>query len=420
MDRYAEAKKICLMLTRAGHPTMLAGGCVRDRLFGLDPSDFDLATSATPQEVIEFFGEQDMQTIPVGVEHGTVIVVGQWQNLEITTLRHDLACDGRWAEVAFSKDFAEDAKRRDFTINALFEDADGKIHDYVGGQEDIAKKRLRFVGDPGERIEEDYLRILRYFRFLARLGWEPDKDAMTAVAAHVSGLSRLSNERVFSELERTLTGAHYPAALPFMAESGVLEALFSWHQPETLPQIIAIAERLQVEKSTLHWFTLVVRGSNGALVGDAQSRELSRLRFPRLLKKALMTLTRLFANLENAEVALPILLKLEINSFLDAGELKQYFQCCQEVAGWSAPTPVTRLLEGMATMASPRPPQEALMEVPPQERGFVLELVKIYWYLGLCRAKTQMRHLMKARREYGRQLNMEHLSTMLARADGTF
>jgi len=418
VDRYAEATKICRMLTQAGYPTMLAGGCVRDRLFGLDPADFDLATQAEPEEVLAFFHDLEYQTVPVGIEHGTVLVVGETQSLEITTLRHDVACDGRRAEVAFSQDFSEDAQRRDFTINALFEDVDGNIHDFVGGLEDLKARRLRFVGDPHVRIEEDYLRILRYFRFLARLGWAPDTVALAAIAASVSGLERLSMERVFHELQRTLIAPHYHQVLPFMVESGMLNALFPWFRAETLPDLVHIAQNLKVQQTTLPWFALIIKGSGSRLRGKALQTELQRLRFSKNMKKALGSLAVFFENLDQAEVALTRLLALADHHCLDLRELNHFCECCSGVAGWNPAFPIMRMLKGMITMEPPQPPRDTLMGIPARERRTALDLVKIYWYLGLCRAKTQMTDLMKARRNHASLLTMRHLSMTLARTTG--
>ena len=167
--RYQEARKICSLMDGQGFPTRLAGGCVRDLILGQSPKDIDLATSADPRTARRLLKECGYRVLPTGLKYGTQTIVTPIQAIEITTLRSDVSCDGRHAQVDFSVGFEEDAKRRDFTINALYQDGGGQIYDYVGGRADLENSVLRFVGDPKARIREDYLRILRYFQiFLPR------------------------------------------------------------------------------------------------------------------------------------------------------------------------------------------------------------------------------------------------------------
>ncbi len=216
-----EARKALQILERAGHQAMLAGGCVRDRLLGLPPRDYDVATTAEPRVAMAVFKAQGLKTVPTGLDHGTITLVMSAGPIEVTTLRVDVATDGRHAEVAFGTSFPEDAARRDFTINAMFEDGEGTIHDYCGGRADVAARRLRFVGDATARIREDYLRILRFFRFWARLDFAPDPGALTAIAAEKDGLRKISQERVTSELLQILAAPAAPAVLAAMADSGI-------------------------------------------------------------------------------------------------------------------------------------------------------------------------------------------------------
>ena len=168
-------------------------------------SDIDVATDAEPGTVLELLGAAMIRAVPTGIEHGTVTAVPATRSFEITTLRRDVATDGRRAEVQFTKDWVEDASRRDFTFNALSADQDGKVYDYFGGLEDLKDGRIRFIGDALERVAEDYLRVLRYFRFYAHYAkTEPDPDSFAACRAVATHVENLSGERIWAELSRTL------------------------------------------------------------------------------------------------------------------------------------------------------------------------------------------------------------------------
>jgi poly(A) polymerase len=213
-------------LARDGRPARYVGGCVRDAL--IDPAapgtDIDVATPERPERVMKLLAQAGLKPIPTGLRHGTVSLQFRGRRFEITTLRRDIACDGRHAEVEFTDDFAADAARRDFTINAMSCDADGLLHDPMGGAMDLAAGRVRFVGDPRRRIAEDYLRILRFFRFQARFGrGEPDAAALAACAELATGIDRLSGERIRQELWLILVGPRPDATLALMRSAGVLE-----------------------------------------------------------------------------------------------------------------------------------------------------------------------------------------------------
>ncbi|NVN01689.1 MULTISPECIES: CCA tRNA nucleotidyltransferase [Asaia] len=202
----------------------LVGGSVRDLLLGgQDVHDLDLATPEPPEEMQARLEAAGVKTIPTGLSHGTITALIARVPYEITTLRRDITTDGRHAEVAWTTDWQEDAARRDFTINALFCDRHGEIHDYFGGQDDLKAHRLRFVGDAGQRIEEDALRILRFFRFDARFGDEkPDAEALSAITARAGLIAGLSGERLASEMLRILVGPHLMRTLGHMDEAGIL------------------------------------------------------------------------------------------------------------------------------------------------------------------------------------------------------
>ena len=202
------------------------GGCVRDALVDRPVHDVDVAAPLPPDAVAPLLRRAGMKVFDTGLSHGTVTAVLGGQPVEVTSLRRDVATDGRHAEVEWTTDWREDAARRDFTINAMSLAADGRLWDYFGGREDLAAGRVRFVGDPETRLREDYLRALRFFRFQARYGrGEPDPTALAAIRAAVPGLARLSAERVWTEIKRLLAAPEPSGAAALMADTGVLGAV---------------------------------------------------------------------------------------------------------------------------------------------------------------------------------------------------
>jgi tRNA nucleotidyltransferase/poly(A) polymerase len=224
LDRsYKDAIKAMQSLDAEGFQAMMAGGCVRDRVLGVIPKDYDIATDALPAQVTAHFVAQGFKVVPTGIEHGTVTVVFPGGPIEFTTLRRDVATDGRHAVVQFGHSFEDDAARRDFTINAMFEDKGGKLFDFHSGQRHIKEKLLVFVGDPNLRIKEDYLRIMRFFRFQARLGFTTHAETLAAIAAQRDGMKQVSQERITSEFWQLL-GADNPLhALRDMEKTGILQ-----------------------------------------------------------------------------------------------------------------------------------------------------------------------------------------------------
>ena len=220
------------------------GGAVRDTLLGIAVKDIDMATPLEPPVVIERLKAAGIRSVPTGLAHGTITALTAGGPVEITTLRRDVSTDGRHATVAFSKEWQEDAARRDFTINALYADPrDLVVHDYFGGLADLAARRLRFIGDAEARIREDYLRILRYFRFQARFGSLPaDPAAEAACSALAPGLKGLSRERIASELLLLLALPDPAPTVSRMAELGVLAVILPEADPAALPPLIT-AER---------------------------------------------------------------------------------------------------------------------------------------------------------------------------------
>lgn len=202
------------------------GGCVRDELAGLPVHDLDMAAPFAPDVIAVRLAAAGFRVFETGLKHGTVTALLDGQTIEVTSLRRDVTTDGRHAEVEWTTDWNEDAARRDFTINAMSMGADGVLHDPFGGQADLAARRVRFVGEADQRLREDYLRALRFFRFQARYGGDaPDCEAVRAIRAAVPGLARLSAERVWSEIKRLMAAPDPRAALRLMAETGVLPAV---------------------------------------------------------------------------------------------------------------------------------------------------------------------------------------------------
>ncbi len=223
-------RAVLAALSDAGIMARFVGGCVRDALLNRSIADIDLATPARPEAVMAALEEAGIKSVPTGIAHGTVTAVvnspGPSRHFEITTLRRDVETYGRHAKVAFDVDWAEDAARRDFTINAIYLDPDGTLHDPVGGLADLAANRVRFVGAAAKRIAEDVLRVLRYYRFEARFGsGSGDTEARAACRAAVSLLPKLSAERVAGELLRLLAVPNPVPALRMMEEDGVLAAI---------------------------------------------------------------------------------------------------------------------------------------------------------------------------------------------------
>ncbi len=229
-------------LNGGGEETRLVGGAVRDLALGEPAFDFDLATTASTDEVIRRAQTAGFKVALTGVAHGTVTVVVDGRPIETTTLREDVETDGRRAKVAFGRDFAADAERRDFTINALSLGPDGTVHDTVGGLDDLAAGRVRFIGDADRRIREDYLRILRFFRFSARFAESGlDQEGLTAAIRARDGLARLSRERVRAELLKLLVARRAGEVVQAMGECGFLEPILGGlDYPRRLGRLIAI------------------------------------------------------------------------------------------------------------------------------------------------------------------------------------
>lgn len=228
-------------LRGAGHQALCVGGCVRNAVLGAPVADMDVATDAWPETVTDIAEKAGFRVIPTGIDHGTVTVLAMGVSVEVTTFRRDVATDGRHAVVAFSRDITDDAARRDFTMNALYVQADGTVIDPLGGLPDLLARRVRFVGDADQRIREDYLRILRFFRFYAHYANPADgidAEGLAACAAHLDGLAALSRERVGAELRKLLAAPDPGPAVAAMAQSGVLGAALPGTDARSLPILL--------------------------------------------------------------------------------------------------------------------------------------------------------------------------------------
>ncbi len=237
--RSAPLKKVIAAL-EAAEPgsARFVGGCVRDALFGAAPKDFDVATTLPPDAVIAALNTAGLRSAPTGLEHGTVTAIVDHYGVEVTTLRADVSTDGRRASVAFTRDWAVDAARRDFTINAIYLTPDGQLYDPIAGIADIEAGRVRFIGDATRRINEDFLRILRFFRFTARFSKSFDATGLAACAAQKGGIARLSAERIGAEFMAILALPRAAFALRAMQDAGVLQGI--WDAPENIDAVVRL------------------------------------------------------------------------------------------------------------------------------------------------------------------------------------
>jgi poly(A) polymerase len=256
---------------------------VRNALLGVPVSDIDIATDATPETVLDLAKKAGIRAVPTGIEHGTVTLIEGGIPHEVTTFRKDVATDGRRAVVAFATDIAEDAARRDFTVNALYARPDGSIVDPLGGMQDLKVRRIRFIGTAQDRIREDYLRSLRYFRFHAWYGDQEagfDPDALSAIAANLDGLERLSRERVGAELLKLL-GAPDPApAIAVMRQTGILGQILPGSEDRALAPLIHLEGEAGLKPDPIRRLASISGGADlqGALrLSKEQVRKLDRI-----------------------------------------------------------------------------------------------------------------------------------------------
>ena len=272
------------VLEAAGASVRFIGGCVRDAVLGRPAGDIDLATDAPAPRVMDLLGAAGVKAVPTGLAHGTVTAVADGEPVQITTLRRDVSTDGRRATVAYTADWAEDAARRDLTMNALSADRDGNVHDYVGGLGDLEAGRVRFIGNAADRIAEDHLRILRFFRFHA---WyargAADAGALAACAAASGLVDRLSGERLWHELCRTLTAPDPGTVFAMMDSAGVLERLLPVaRRPGRIAALAALERGAAVDPEPLRRLASLVDASEEEAARFCRRLRMSRAETARL------------------------------------------------------------------------------------------------------------------------------------------
>lgn len=240
---------VCKALTDAGFQALFVGGCVRNALLGVAVSDIDISTDARPETVSDLAEKAGFRAVPTGIDHGTITVVANHIPHEITTFRRDVETDGRRAVIVFADKVEDDARRRDFTMNALYAQADGTVVDPLGGLPDLHDRHVRFIDDASARIQEDYLRILRFFRFSAWYG-DPDlgfdADALAAIAENLDGLESLSKERVTSELIKLVSAPDPNPAIATMVQIGVIQHLFKGGDTRAFGPYLHFANELKL------------------------------------------------------------------------------------------------------------------------------------------------------------------------------
>ena len=272
-----ETQLVLAALTAAGFEARVVGGAVRNALMGLPVADVDIATTAEPWQIEAAAARAGLRTIPTGIAHGTVTVIAGSQTYEVTTLRRDIETDGRRARVAFTDDWAADAGRRDFTINALYCAGDGTLFDPVHGLPDIEARRVRFIGDPVARIREDFLRILRFFRFSANFGGLPlDADGLSACIREREGLRHLSAERVRAELLKVLVAPQACLIVAVMAETGILGQLTALvPRPGVFERLAGLEDRLSLPVDPIRRLAAIALHGPGDAEGLARRLRLS-------------------------------------------------------------------------------------------------------------------------------------------------
>lgn len=285
------AQRVCALLTDAGYQAWFVGGCVRNALLGEPVADLDLSTDARPDVVTKLAQAAGLKVIPTGIDHGTVTVLAENTPFEITTFRRDVATDGRRATVAFADTMAEDALRRDFTMNALYAGADGHVADPVGGLDDLQARRFRFIEDADQRIKEDYLRILRFFRFHA---WYGDADAgiepegLAACASNIEGLQQLSVERITSEMLKLLDAPNPAPALSAFAATGGLAQILPGATAATLPVLVHVEQSADLHPDPLRRLAVLSGAAKDAF---------------RLSKAQMTVLDQISSDMSHAEAA---------------------------------------------------------------------------------------------------------------------
>ncbi|MDO9384893.1 MAG: CCA tRNA nucleotidyltransferase [Hyphomicrobiaceae bacterium] len=280
-----ETRELFAALNDGGHTARAVGGAVRNTLLGTPVHDVDIATTSSPDTTIALAAKAGLRAVPTGIEHGTVTVVVRHTPFEVTTLRTDVETFGRHARVAFTDDWAADARRRDFTINALYCDADGVILDPLDGYSDIVARRVRFIGEAEERIREDYLRILRFFRFSAEYaGGDIDGNGLQACQKLSHGLDQLSRERIRAELLRLVVTQHVPAVVPVIASDFLTRIFPDAPDVRLLERVAAIEDALGREPDPILRLGALSGAKPGSALPLRDALRLSAREFERLAR----------------------------------------------------------------------------------------------------------------------------------------
>lgn len=308
-------KAIFAALSASGEEVRVVGGAVRNALMGIPVADIDFATTATPDKVAMFAEAAGLKTVPTGVEHGTLTLVAGGRGFEVTTLREDIETDGRRAVVRFGRDWEADARRRDFTVNALFADATGKVYDPLDGYGDVKERRIRFIGDPERRIAEDRLRILRFFRFQAAYGsGRPDADGLSAAIRARNGLRDLSAERIGQEMRRIVLAPGAEAAITEMQDAGILPVVLAG-----IGYLAVFARAVALDAALGRPPVVAIRlAALGARIGEDVERLTSRLRLTNAERDrmaAAVTAAPSFGSLPDAKAARRLLYTLGVEAW---------------------------------------------------------------------------------------------------------
>ena len=272
----------------ADHNAYLVGGCIRNSILNIPVTDIDISTDATPQQTVDLFNRENFKVAPTGFSHGTVTVISEGIPYQITTMRSDQNTDGRHADVVFSDDIKKDAERRDFTINALYADSTGKIINPIGGLEDFNPLAIKFIGDPNNRIQEDYLRILRFFRFHAQfseLVTQFDKVALDAIKKNQDGLKKLSKERIWSELKKILSTSNPARSLYKMSQLGILEIILENKNVHNLKRFNLIEKKMGLEPEPIRRLVAITENTDDTFLNLSRKEAKKFSLLKGLLKK---------------------------------------------------------------------------------------------------------------------------------------
>ena len=340
-----ETLRVMEALNKDGGEARFVGGCVRDALANREIYDIDIATPLTPDEVIRKLDAAGIRHVPTGIKHGTVTALIDGHPFEITTLRIDVKTHGRHADVEFTDNWREDAARRDFTMNAMFCDLEGNIYDAFGGIEDLRCGRIRFVGDPHKRIEEDVLRILRFFRFHAHYGrGQADPVALAACASHAENLKKLSVERVSKELLKTLESDHAAIVWQMMMKTGVMAIVLPQAtNVERLTRLINLEEKFFCKTDAIRRLAALIGGDAAFCEEVPVALKLSNDDANRLEVFTQRTEIVLEANIQALHRAVYMLGNDAIRSLLLLGAAQEKFpndrvaEFYHEATSWRAP-----------------------------------------------------------------------------------